>query len=100
MHYSIHDTAQLDPLGQVLIEILRQHPDGISAKDLLAGLTGRGHDISLSTLSRRLTQLESQRHVIAYRAGRNTVYSRDPYHHWFLIADSEVPLGPIKVLKL
>lgn len=96
MHYSIHDTGQLDPIDQVLIEILRQYPHGISAKELLAGLTGRGHDISLSTLSRRLTQLESRRHVIAHRAGRNTVYSRDPYHDWFLLPPTSRPKVPYK----
>ncbi|MFI4987831.1 MAG: Fic family protein [Alphaproteobacteria bacterium] len=86
MQNSIQDAGQLDAIDRGIIDILRQHPSGCAARQLLAGLEAQGHKISQPTLSRRLTKLESARHVVARKAGRSTRYERDLYHDWFSVS--------------
>src|SRR5437868_15173901 len=94
MQDSSHGTAQLDPIDHALIDSLRQRPSGLSARELIASLKARGYSISQSTLSRRLAQLASQRHLIPHKAGRSTVYARDPYHDWFSLPPTRRPKVP------
>lgn len=94
MQDSIQNTAQLNEIDRALIDILRQRPSGASARELLVALAAQGHDISQPSLSRRIVPLEAGRHVIARRAGRNTVYLRDPYHDWFSLPPTRRPKVP------
>jgi len=63
----------------------------ISARELLASLANQGHSISQPTLSRRLARLETRRHIVVQKAGRSTIYRRDPYHDWFSLPPTKRP---------
>lgn len=91
IHHSIHASGTLDEIDRRIIELLRQHPSGRSARELLAELKQQGPGISQPTLSRRLARLEAQRHVVARKAGRSTHYVRDPYHDWFTLPPTQRP---------
>jgi Fic family protein len=91
MHESIHEAPPFDAIDRAIVEILQQEKSGCQARALLSSLTKRGHSISQPTLSRRLARLAAQRHVIARRAGRSTVYLRDAYHDWFSLPPTRRP---------
>ena len=91
MQTSIHDTNAPDVIDRAIIEILRSHAAGRTARELLATLAEQGHKISQPTLSRRLSRLAKARHAMARGAGRSTVYVRDPYHDWFLLPPTQRP---------
>lgn len=91
MRQSIHEGQSSDEIDRAIIELLLQRRGGCSARQLLASLAKRGHLISQPTLSRRLTRLQAQRHVIARKAGRSTLYERDAYHDWFLLPPTQRP---------
>jgi Fic family protein len=91
MHESIHGSVPSDAIDRAIVEILQQRKSGCPASELLASLAKRGHSISQPTLSRRLVRLQAQRHVVARRAGRSTVYERDSYHDWFSLPPTRRP---------
>ena len=91
MQASIHGANPLDEIDRAIVEILRGHSAGRTARELLTALAEQGHKISQPTLSRRLSRLEEERHVTARGAGRSTVYVRDPYHDWFSLPPTQRP---------
>lgn len=91
MRQSIHDDQAKDEIDRAIIDLLQQQRGGRSARQLLVSLATGGHVISQPTLSRRLTRLQAERHVIARKAGRSTVYERDAYHDWFLLPPTRRP---------
>lgn len=91
MQNSIHRVQPIDDIDRSIIERLQHHRPGCSARELLADLAAQGHTISQPTLSRRLSRLEAGRHVIARKAGRSTIYQRDPYHDWFSLPPTRRP---------
>lgn len=90
MHESIH-AGRLDDIDRAILDSLRDARGGTRASEILASLARQGHRISQPTLSRRLVRLEHQHHVSARRAGRSTVYRRDPFHDRFAQPPTQRP---------
>ena len=91
MHESADKGVPSDEIDRAIVEILQQQKSGCTASELLAGLAQRGYPISQPTLSRRITRLRAQQHVIARGAGYRTVYERDSYHDWFSLPPTRRP---------
>lgn len=91
MQDSIHSSKLADDIDRAIVEILRGHSSGRTAREILDGLAGQGHKISQPTLSRRLVRLEAGRHVTVRKVGRSPVYGRDPYHDWFSLPPNRRP---------
>jgi hypothetical protein len=91
MHESIHESDLPDEIDRAIVAILQQQKSGYPASKLLASLAKQGHSISQPTLSRRLRRLQARRHVIAHKAGRSTIYERDPFHDWFSLPPTRRP---------
>lgn len=73
----------MDHVDDIIVQALKE--GSRSARELLADLARAGVEISQPTLSRRMRNLEGDRHVAVQGQGRSTRYIRDPYHDWFAV---------------
>lgn len=90
----MQDTIQRspkNPIDQVIIQLLEQSPEGLSAQDILIQLANQAILISQPTLSRHLAHLRAGRQIKSRRQGRSIIYQGDSYRTWFSTPPTQRP---------